>query len=474
MKKIKYTYLKIAVLLAFCVTVITSCDRSLSEDMEIATFGNTAEIFTDNFIGLGTFFYFPFVPDGAKPDVFSVDNDVAYESTASIRIDVPNANDPSGGFAGANFTIDGAGRNLTEYDALTFWAKSSQAATVGDIGFGEEFRAAMTDVDFTTNWKKYIIPIPDPAKLTEIRTVFGFSAGGIGDVPGQEVGYTFWIDELKFENLGTVAQPRPAVQDGLNQTIQTFIGANIPMSGLTQTYNLGDGSNQTVSATPSYFTFKSSDPNIAQVSELGIVSVLSEGTVIITATLANVRAAGSLTIESLGEFQSAPLPPARDLADVISIFSDAYTNVAVDYYNGFFAPFQTTLGGTGTGGADISVNGDGAINYTLLNFVAIGTFLDVPSVNATDMTHLHVDIQVRETIDAGDYINLQLLNSVGEGETSGTVKIEGTSLSANEWISLDVPLDDFGLATRSQLGLLFFISDNTISDILVDNIYYYR
>jgi hypothetical protein len=24
-------------------------------------------------------------------------------------------------------------------------------------------------------------------------------------------GYTFWIDELKYEKLGTVAQPRPAI-----------------------------------------------------------------------------------------------------------------------------------------------------------------------------------------------------------------------------------------------------------------------
>ena len=27
-------------------------------------------------------------------------------------------------------------------------------------------------------------------------------------------GYTFWIDELKYEKLGTIAQPRPAIFGG--------------------------------------------------------------------------------------------------------------------------------------------------------------------------------------------------------------------------------------------------------------------
>jgi len=48
-------------------------------------------------------------------------------------------------------------------------------------------------------------------------------------------------------------------------------------------------------------------------------------------------------------------------------------------------------------------------------------------------------------------------------------------LVANQWVGLDIPLPDFtGLSDRSKLGIIFFISDNTISNILVDNVYYYR
>ena len=109
----------------------------VTEDVEFATLGKTGEIFTDAPIGLGSDFYFPFL--GSKATAWSVDNNEGYESEASMRFDVPNANDPEGSYAGAIFRVDGAGRNLTEYDALTFWAKASQGVTIGEFGFGQDF-----------------------------------------------------------------------------------------------------------------------------------------------------------------------------------------------------------------------------------------------------------------------------------------------------------------------------------------------
>ena len=311
-----------------------------------------------------------------------------------------------------------------------------------------------------------MITIRDRSKLNAEKGMFVY-----GEY--DEDGYTFWIDELQFEKLGTIGQPRPAILNGNDVTEQTFTGStiNIAGRGLTQTFNLESGINQTVFAAPSYFTFSSTDVDIARVSELGIVSIVGSGTATITATLGGVKAAGSLTLESLGSFSSAPTP-TRAPSNVISIFSDAYTNVPVDYYNGFFTPDgQTTLGG-----APPATLGDGqVINYTNLNFVGIGMFDEVSPVNATAMTHLHVDINVQEAMDSGDFINIQLLNSVGNNETSGTVKINSSKLLTDQWVSLDIPLSDFaGLGSRTEIGLLFFISDSTISNIFVDNIYFYK
>ncbi len=466
MKNIKHLNFKSLFLILVFMTMI-SCERELSNEAEFATFSKAGEIFTDNFVGLGTNFFFPFISDGAKADVFSVDEDVAYESSASIRIDVPNANDPGGSFAGAIFIIDGSGRNLTEFDALTFWAKATQGVPNITMGFGEsKFQVARNDISFSTNWVKYIIPIPDASKLTEEKGMLFFSAG-TANTDG--FGYTFWLDEIKFEKLGTIAQAQPAMLNGVDVVQDAFIDIPIQLTGLSQTLNAA-GQNITVTGAPSYFDFKSTDIDVARANELGLVSVVGTGEATISATLANVAAKGSLALNVIGSFDFAPKPPERNANDVISVFSDAYTNIAVDYFNGFFAPFQTTLGGA----PPLDVNGDAVINYKDLNFVGIGTFQDVPSINTTEMTHLHIDIKVNESIDTGDFITIQLLNSVGNNETSGEVRFEADTFTTDEWVSLDIPLADFGLADRSQIGLLFFISDATISDIFVDNIYYYK
>ncbi|MDX5585276.1 MAG: carbohydrate-binding protein [Aureibaculum sp.] len=470
MKNTKFIYSKITLILVMISLITVSCERDLSDEAEFATFSITGEVFIDAPIGLGSDFYFPF--EGSKATAWTVDDSEGYESESSMRFDVPNADDPDGNFAGAIFRVDGSGRDLTEFDALTFWAKASQGIAIGEMGFGTDFfedkyKANAADVLLSTNWVKYIIPIPDPSKLIEERGMFWYSAG-TQNTGG--FGYTFWIDDLQFEKLGTLGAPRPEIVGGDDAFVQTFIGTDGEAQNRSVTFNLPSGIDQTVFLTPSYFDWTSSEPSVVAVEDSGNLVVISSGTSVITASLAGVEATGSLTLEVLGEFESAPTPPARDPADVISVFSDAYTNVPVDYYNGFFAPFQTTLGGN-----DIFVDGDGVISYTDLNFVAIGTFLDVTAVNANDMTHFHVDINVREAIQSGDFIRLELLNNVGGLETSGSITIDDSQLLSEEWVSLDIPLDDFaGLTVRNQLGLIFFISDATIENIYVDNVYYYK
>ena len=137
MKNKTYNYLRNAFLLGLVVITNLNCEREMSDDATLATFSKNGEIFTDDFIGLGSDFYFPY--GDSKFTAFSVDDNEAYIGNASIRIDVPNANDPLGSYAGGIFRIDGAGRDLTDFDALTFWARSSQGVTVGEFGFGEDF-----------------------------------------------------------------------------------------------------------------------------------------------------------------------------------------------------------------------------------------------------------------------------------------------------------------------------------------------
>ena len=119
------------------LVVMSGCEREISEDAVLATFSTTGDIFTDNFVGMGSDFYLPFA--GSKLDAFSVDNEEGFESRASYRVDVPNASDPTGNYAGAILRIDGAGRNLSGYDALTFYARASQGVVLNEAGFGQDF-----------------------------------------------------------------------------------------------------------------------------------------------------------------------------------------------------------------------------------------------------------------------------------------------------------------------------------------------
>lgn len=468
MKYLNHKSIKVTLLFSFATLFFTGCERGLSDDVAFATFPRNPDIFIDGFsAGLQ---YFPFL--GSKPDAFSVDTEVFYAGTASMRFDVPNVNDPGGAYAGAIFP-DNGGRNLTDYDALTFWARATQAATINEIGFGNDFGdnkflVTLPNMRISTTWTKYVIPIPDASRLNVEKGLFWYAEG-----PENGNGYSFWIDELKFEKLGTVAQPRPAIFSGNEEQRAAFIGSTINMTGLTQTFNLGSGINQTVNVSPSYFTFRSSNIEVARVSEKGVVSIVGNGTATITAQLNGVRALGSLTIQSLGNFVAAPMP-TRPAANVISVFSDAYTNIPVDFYNGFFfGDFQTTLGG-----ADLSINGDNIIRYTELNFVA--TEFKNPTINISQMTHFHVDIQIPEAIETGDFIAIELGDFGPDGvfgggnDSASRLTFNSASLSSNQWISLDIPLANFTLTSRNNLAQIFFISDGTISTLFVDNMYFYR
>lgn len=218
-----------------------------------------------------------------------------------------------------------------------------------------------------------------------------YAAGTQGT--GGGAGYTLWIDELKFEKLGTIAQPRPSIVNGQDVTASSFTGVTTPVTDLMQTFNIASAGDVSVVAAPAYFEFNSSDTNVATVDASGIISVITSGTSEITATLGENDASGSITINSLGNFILAPTP-TRSPANVISIFSDTYTNVPVDFYNGFWEPFQTTLS------ADFVVNGDNILNYTNFNFVGGNQFAN-PTVDATEKSNLHLNMYIPGSVPAG-------------------------------------------------------------------------
>lgn len=456
---------------ALVIIVMQSCERELSEDAVLATFPNTAEVFTDTPVGMGSDFYFPY--DGSKATAWSVDTKESYEGTASMRFDVPNANDPEGAYAGAIFRIDGAGRDLSEYDALTFWARASQGTVIGEFGFGEDFidnkfMTTITNVSLSTAWQKIVIPIPDASRLTQERGMFRYAAG-TQETNG--LGYTFWIDELKFEKLGTIRPIDAAIMNGADASINTFVGVNSSVTGIISTFNLANGQNQVVNLSTAYVEFSSSNAAVATVNESGIVSSLSAGTSIITGNIGGVLAKGSLTVNCAGIFVHAP-SPTKSPSNVISIFSDAYQNVPVNYYNGYWAPWQTTVSN------DFSVNGDNILNYTIFNFVGIE--FSSPTVNATSMTHFHMDAFIPGPIASGRELRVIIVDFGADGAFGGgddsrhSTTFRAPFVVSQQWMSIDIPFSAMtGLTDRSNIAQII-LEGGDGSIIYVDNIYFYN
>lgn len=464
----------LAGLLLLGITV--GCERSV-DNLEEPGYPENPDVFINGFSsGLE---YYPY--EDSKMDAFSVDAENTYgNSEASMRFDVPNAGDPAGAYAGAIFRDDNGGRNLTSFNALTFYAKATQAGTINDIGFGQdffgnEFEVIRNNLKLSTNWQKYIVPIPDASRLTSEQGLLWYAEGPEGE---QGNGYSFWLDEVKFENVEGLGQPRAAIMNGEEPSQTSFIGSTTAVSGLQYTINQANGVDVTVSAAPSYFSFSSSDPGIATVNDEGRVSVVGAGTAEITASLGDLDANGTLIIESLGEFTPAPTP-TQDPENVISIFSDAYENEPVDFYNGFYEPFQTTTS------ADFVVDGNNVLGYENFNFVGIEFNQNVPTIDGSEMTNFRMDVFFPDEIPSGAALGVNLRDFGADDSFGGGDDVTASSiirpssdpaLVSGEWISIDFDISN--MATKSNLGQIVLDSDSGPSlagaTFYVDNIYMYK
>ena len=179
--------------------VAVSCDRKI-DGLELATYPTSPDVFID---GFSTGLYYA-AYGTSKVTAFSVDNEVKYSGTASMRFDVPDAGDPNGSYIGGVFGANPA-RDLSGYNVLTFWAKASQPATIDQVGFGQDmgenkYQVFISNLAVNYTWKQFYILIPNPSLLTQEKGMLFYSA-----TPQNGRGFTFWIDEVKFEKLGTIA-----------------------------------------------------------------------------------------------------------------------------------------------------------------------------------------------------------------------------------------------------------------------------
>ncbi len=152
----------------------------------------------------------------------------------------------------------------------------------------------------------------------------------------------------------------------------------------------------------------------------------------------------------------APAVPMDVQADVRSIYSDSYTDPAmINYYPDW---------GQSTTFEQVDFAGNSVIKYANMNYEGIDFGEDI---DATSYSTVHIDVW------SNDYTSLQFfLISRDSGEKSVAI-----SLEANQWNSIDIPLNDYtsqGLSVTDLYQLKFDVQPNNGGTVYIDNVYFHN
>jgi hypothetical protein len=164
-----------------------------------------------------------------------------------------------------------------------------------------------------------------------------------------------------------------------------------------------------------------------------------------------------------GPTSAAPTPTVPS-ERVISLFSDAYTDVPVDTWRTDWSAAILE---------DVMIAGNATKKYSNLDFVGIETIAN--QLNITNMTHFHLDVWSSDFTLFG----VKLVDFGPDGAYDGgddtEHQIDIMAPAQGEWVSLDIPLADFvGLTSRENLAQYILVGQPTgATTVYVDNMYFY-
>jgi len=209
------------------------------------------------------------------------------------------------------------------------------------------------------------------------------------------------------------------------------------------------------------FTYTSSNTSVATVSG-STVTILAPGTSTITANQAAAApyAAGSATTTLLVSYPppatAAPTPPTRNSGDVVSLFSNAYTDIAGINWNPFWG--QSTIL------SDVAIATNATKKYTNFNYQGIQ--LGTP-INVSSMSKLHLDVWT-PNCTSFDFFLINTSPSTVEQKITLTPTLSG-------WNSYDINLTSFGLINLSNVSQIKMVATPSGSSVIyLDNLYFWK
>jgi hypothetical protein len=292
-------------------------------------------------------------------------------------------------------------------------------------------------------WNSFDIPLADiTGKWLSVSDIFQFSFTGAG-------GNTVYIDNLYFYNNSLIEDADAPTAFTALKGVVTFNSVELLLKASDNSgaviYDIKYGAKTVIA---NGITGKSTSVTI---------NSLSGGTaynfsVTVKDPTGNTAANNPIVVSaSTLVATNAPTPTTKP-GDVISIFSDAYSNVPGTNFNPYWN--QTTTVST------IKISSNNVLSYSNFNYqgTEFGSHLDV-----TQMTHLHVDAWT------ANEISLQV-SIISPGKEKLVALLP---LTKNVWNSFDVPLTSFTGVNLTDVFQFKFVGSGG-KTVLLDNLYFYK
>jgi hypothetical protein len=164
--------------------------------------------------------------------------------------------------------------------------------------------------------------------------------------------------------------------------------------------------------------------------------------------------------------------PTQDAANVISLYSDAYVDIAVTWPTTWSNPNNTT--------SDVTIDGGLTKEHLGVDFIGV----EFASLDVSGMTHFHMDIWSPDI----ETLTVKIVDFGGDGfgnnnDTEGPIVFDGAAgnqptPAQGQWVSLDISLADMQAAGLGSLldinQLVFAVTPAGATTIYVDNVYFYN
>jgi hypothetical protein len=173
-------------------------------------------------------------------------------------------------------------------------------------------------------------------------------------------------------------------------------------------------------------------------------------------------------MELVGPTVAAPTPTMAE-GHVVSLFSNAYTDVPVDTWSAEWDDADVS---------DVQIEGNDTKLYS--NLVFAGIEFTSQTIDATEMSYFHMDIWTADSTDPPAIFKIKLVDFGADGvwgddDVEHEITLTATTdpaLESENWVALDIPLSAFtNLTTTGHLAQLIISGD--LSTVYIDNIYFH-